>query len=35
MTNSNSTSLKEGFKHHTAAWKEGLVRYHVHDLTWE
>jgi hypothetical protein len=32
-TNSNSTSAKEGFKHHKGAWPHG-IRYYFHDLDW-
>ncbi|HEX7615959.1 MAG TPA: hypothetical protein VF554_11875 [Thermoanaerobaculia bacterium] len=31
MTNDNSTTLREGFKHHPAAWKKGAVRYFAHE----
>lgn len=32
MTNYNSTSVKEGFKHHPGAFKDGHIRYFVHKL---
>jgi hypothetical protein len=31
-SNHQSTSLKEGFKHHPTAWKEQKVRYYSHEL---
>ncbi len=33
VTNSADTTLKEGFRHHPAAFRDGLVRYWAHDLT--
>lgn len=33
-TNSNSTTLVEGFKHHKTAWPNG-VRYYVHAITFK
>ena len=35
MTNANSISLKEGFKHHPMAWKGGAFRYFAHELNRE
>ncbi len=32
-SNHRSTSLKEGFKHHPAAWKDHKVRYYAHEWT--
>jgi hypothetical protein len=32
MSNYNSTTLREGFKHHPAAWGENQVRYFAHEL---
>lgn len=32
-TNSNSTSAKEGFRHHKGAWPDG-IRYFFHDINW-
>jgi hypothetical protein len=34
MTNFNSTSLKEGFGHHPAAWRDRQVRFYAHALAW-
>ena len=34
-SNLRSASLKEGFKHHPAAWKDGKVRYFAHRLNWK
>jgi hypothetical protein len=35
LENYNSTSLKEGFKHHPSAFSEGQVRYYVHRVVWQ
>ena len=34
MKNMNSAPLKTGFKAHPAAWENGGIKYHVHELTW-
>lgn len=33
MHNYTSTSLNQGFKNHPAAWRDGKVRYYVHEVT--
>ncbi|MFO0938509.1 MAG: hypothetical protein U0798_18550 [Gemmataceae bacterium] len=34
MENANSTTLKTGFKHHSKAFKDKLILFYVHELTW-
>jgi hypothetical protein len=35
MENFRSTSLKTGFKHHSAAWRDRQVRFYVHEVKYE
>lgn len=35
MENFNSTSLKEGFRHHKGAWKEHQILFYAHKIAWD